>query len=128
MRASAQQPSPTSQQQASCVSILPCAPFPLRSYLPDSRQFNDCVVPPPPRFFFCFFLRLVELRGHEGEWETGYCISFIDRLFIFVRQLDLPHFLDPPDSVLAASQFTVLVISNNFWIDFINITQYTISI
>lgn len=96
MRASAHQLSPTShQQQESCVSILSSAPFPLRIYLPYSRQFDDCVVPPPPLFFF-FFLRIVELRGHGGELETGYCISVIHPLFSLVRQLDLPHLLDHP--------------------------------
>lgn len=109
MRASAHQLSPTSPQHESCVSVLPRAPFPLRSYLPDSRQFDDCVVPPPPLFFF---LRIVELRGHGGEWETGYCISFIDWLFSLVRQLDLPHFLDHPDSLFIDCQCTVPLTSD----------------
>lgn len=73
MRASA-------QQQESCVSILSALPSPLEAKPPDSRQFHDCVVPPPPQFFF---LRIVGLRGHGGEWETGYCISFADGLFSF---------------------------------------------
>lgn len=111
MRASAHQLSPTSQQQESCVSILSCAPFPLRSYIPDSRQFDDCVVPPPPLVFF-FFLRIVELRGHGGEWETGYCISVIDWLFSLVRQLDLTHFLDHLESMLIDCQCSGLVTSD----------------
>lgn len=77
MRASA-------QQQESCVSILSALPSPLEAKPPDSRQFHDCVLPPPPQFFFfSFFLRIVGLRGHGGEWETGYCISFADGLFSF---------------------------------------------
>lgn len=40
------------------------------------------------------------------EWETGYCISFFDRWFSLVRQLDLPHFLDHPDSVLIDCQYS----------------------
>lgn len=36
-----------------CFHSFLCS-LPLRSCLPDLRQFNDCVVPPPPLFFSFF--------------------------------------------------------------------------
>lgn len=104
MRASA-------QQQESCVSILSVLPSPLEA-TPRLETIRWLCGPSTPAVFFFFFLRIAELRGHGGEWETGYCISFTDRLFSLVRQLDLPHFLDHPASMLIDCQLTVLVTSD----------------
>lgn len=96
------------QQQESCFHSSLCS-LPPWKLPPRLQTIRWLCGPSTPTFF----LRIVELRGHEGEWETGYCISFIDRLFSFVRQLDLPHFLDPPDLMLIVCQFTVLFTSNH---------------